>query len=90
MPENEAGAAPRQPHISITRWREAAQYVYPRLRRERRERREDYHAHAEALLGQLGEALGNLPPPQEDVRIPVDGLKRGVLVEVETMVPSEM
>ena len=89
MPENEAGAAPRQPHISITRWREAAQYVYPRLRRERRERREDYHAHAAALLGQLGEALGNLPPPQEDVRIPVDGLKRGVLVEVETMVPSE-
>ena len=52
MPENEAGAAPRQPHISITRWREAAQYVYPRLRRERRERREDYHAHAAALLGQ--------------------------------------
>jgi hypothetical protein len=87
MPENVAGAAPL-PHIPIGGWKDAAQYAFPKTNRNARERRTDYHAHAEGLLQQLAEALGAIPAPGADDRIPVAGLKRGVLVEVETMPPT--
>lgn len=56
MPNGDGKAGPALPHIEITRWRESAQYVYPRLRRDQRDRREDHHQHAEALLEQLTRA----------------------------------
>lgn len=89
MPENGGGAGADLSHIPIVRWRESAQYTYPKTRRERRERRDDYPAHAAGLIEQLTTALGVLPAPAADQRIPIAGLKRGVLVEVETMVPGE-
>ncbi|UAK23846.1 S8 family peptidase [Sphingomonas nostoxanthinifaciens] len=88
MPNGDGNGGRRLPHIEITRWRESAQYVYPRMRRDQRDRREDHHEHAEVLLEQLTRALGNLPARDQDQRIAVDGLKRGTLVEVETMVPT--
>jgi hypothetical protein len=87
MPENVAGAAPL-PHIPIDGWKDAAQYAFPKTKRNPRERRANYHAHAEGLLQQLAEALGAIPAPGADDRIPVAGLKRGVLVEIETMPPT--
>ncbi|MFB0874008.1 MULTISPECIES: hypothetical protein [unclassified Sphingobium] len=88
MPNGDGNGGHRLPHIEITRWRESAQYVYPRMRRDQRDRREDHHEHAEVLLEQLTRALGELPRRDQDQRIAVDGLKRGTLVEVETMVPT--
>lgn len=88
MPNGDGKAGAALPHIEITRWRESAQYVYPRTRRDPRDRREDHHQHAEALLEQLTRALGDLPSRDQDQRVAVDGLKRGTLVEVETMVPT--
>lgn len=87
MPD-ENGGLYQQPHIKISHWKESAQYVYPNKPRKDRERRPDYHAHAETLIEQLGAALGALPAPGADDRIAIDGLKRGVLVEVETMLPT--
>jgi len=87
MAENEAGAG-RLPHISINRWKDAAQYAFPKTKRNARERREDYHAHAEGLLDQLAAALGDIPAQAADARIAIPNLKRGVLVEVETMPPT--
>lgn len=87
MSEGEAGAGPL-PHIPIARWKDDAQYVYPKSKRDPRERRADYHAHAETLLAQLADALGALPAAGADQRIAVPGRKRGVLVELETMPPT--
>lgn len=89
MPENNPGAARDLPHIPIIRWRESAQYTYPKTRRQRRERRDDYHAHAEGLLQQLAVALGDVPAADADNRSAINGLKRGVLVELDTMMPGE-
>lgn len=88
MPNGDGKAGPALPHIEIMRWRESAQYVYPRLRRDQRDRREDHHQHAEALLEQLTRALGELPQRDADQRIAINGLKPGALVEVETMAPT--
>jgi hypothetical protein len=85
---NENGGLYQQPHVKISHWKESAQYVYPNKPRKDRERRPDYPAHAEALIEQLGAALGALPAPGADDRIAINGLKRGVLVEVETMLPT--
>lgn len=87
MPEGEAGTGPL-PHISIARWKDDAQYVFPKMKRDARERRTDYHAHSVMLLGQLADALGTLPTADVDRRIDVAGRKRGVLVELETMTPT--
>ena len=87
MFEGEPGAGPL-PHIPIARWKNDAQYVYPKTKRDPRERREDYHAHAEKLIAQLADALGALPAAGTDERIAIPGRKRGVLVELETMVPT--
>lgn len=87
MPNNNGGLY-HQPHVTISHWKESAQYVFPKVSRKNRERRPDYHAHAQDLLEQLGAALGALPAPGADDRLAIDGLKRGVLVEVETMPPT--
>jgi hypothetical protein len=89
MPGNVEGAARDLPHISITRWRESAKYTYPKTRRNHRERRDDYPAHAQSLLDQLAAALGVVPAAGADDRVAINGLKRGVLVELDTMTPGE-
>jgi hypothetical protein len=85
MPDNDGA---EKAHISISGFKESFQYVFPKLKRDARERREDYHAHSEQLIQQLAQALGPVPAGVADTRLAVPGMKRGVLVEVETMEPT--
>jgi hypothetical protein len=78
-----------RPHIFINSFRESAQYSFPSRAQQRKPLREDYAAHANALLGQLIQALGELPAPPEDPRLAIDGLKPGAVVEVSTLPPAE-
>jgi hypothetical protein len=78
-----------RPHISISAFREAAQYSFPTRGQQRKPLREDYAAHAAGLLNQLNLALGNLPVPAADPRLNVDGLKPGTVVEVSTLPPGQ-
>ena len=87
MAEPEDYAARDRPHISINAFREAAQYSFPTRGQQRKPLREDYAAHADALLDQLAVALGDLPVPATDTRLRVEGLKPGTLVEVSTLPP---
>jgi hypothetical protein len=77
-----------RPHIPINRFREAAAYAFPRRRQARKPLREDYAAHAAALLDQLATALGDVPPREADPRHRIEGLKPGVIVEVSTVPPE--
>jgi hypothetical protein len=78
-----------RPHISIDAFRESTQYSFPGRAQQRKPLREDYAAHADALLGQLIGALGELPAPTADPRLHVEGLKSGTVVEVSTQAPAE-
>src|SRR3954471_1227590 len=78
-----------RPHLSIDAFRETAAYAIPARKRERKPLRGDYAAHAAALLDQLGVALGDLPPPDADPRLPLAALKAGANVEVTTVPPAE-
>ena len=82
-------AARDRPHISISAFREAAQYSFPTRAQQRKPLREDYAAHAAGLLNQLNLALGSLPLPAADPRLNVDGLKPGTVVEVSTLPPGQ-
>ncbi|TWI73606.1 subtilase family protein [Bradyrhizobium huanghuaihaiense] len=86
--EEDYGARDR-PHISINAFREATQYEYPSRRQERRPLREDYAAHANALLNQLTHALGGLPAPPADTRLQIEGLKPGTVIEISTRPPED-
>lgn len=85
MPENDGA---QRAHISISGFKESFQYVFPKMKRDKRERRESYPDHAAQLIDQLIQALGDLPAGAADNRIAVPGVRRGVLVEVETMAPT--
>ena len=89
MAEPEDYGARDRPHITINAFREAAQYGFPSRAQQRKPLREDYAAHADALLDQLARALGDLPAPAADPRLNVEGLKRGTVVEVSTLPPAE-
>ena len=78
-----------RPHISISAFREAAQYSFPTRAQQRKPLREDYAAHAAGLLNQLDLALGDLPAPNADARLSIDGLKPGTVVEVSTLPPRD-
>jgi hypothetical protein len=78
-----------RPHLSIDLFRETSAYTSPPRRLERKPRRDDYAAHAAKLLEQLDRSLGNLPPPESDPRLSIQGLKRGTVVEVTTATPAE-
>lgn len=78
-----------QLHISIDVFREAAQYGFPARNQKRKPLRDDYRAHANTLLNQLTQALGELPTAAEDTRLRVEGLKPGTIVEVATAPPAE-
>ena len=88
MPEADDFAVRNVPHIAIDAFREPAQYRYPSRPQDREPRREDYHAHAEALLAQLAAALADVPAPQNDPRIQIAGQERGAIVEIETLAPA--
>lgn len=85
MPEN---VGVQRAHISISGFRESFQYVFPKTKRNARERRANYAAHAAHLIEQLTQALGDLQGGAADARIALPGMRRGVLVEIETMEPT--
>lgn len=85
MPDNNGA---QRAHISISGFKESFQYVFPKTKRDARERRQDYPAHAATLVEQLIQALGDLQVGRADNRIALPGVRRGVLVEVETMEPT--
>lgn len=74
-------------HVRIEAFRERAQYEYPTRPQDRAARREDHHAHSEALIEQLTAALGPVPADGQDNRIAIQGHKRGVLIELDTQPP---
>ncbi len=76
-------------HISIDDFRETAAYTFPARNQKRKPLRDDYAGHAAALLDQLAVALGELPVPEADVRLSIEGLKPGAIVQVTTMPPAE-
>ncbi len=77
-----------QKHLSIDSFRETADYVFPGRNQTRKPIRADYTAHAEGLLEHLATALGNLPSTADDPRLRIEGLSRGVIVEVSTTPPA--
>lgn len=89
MAEPEDFGARNRPHLSISAFREATQYGFPSRALARKPLREDYAAHADALLGQLTDALGELPASAADPRLRVEGLKPGTVVEVLTLPPAD-
>jgi hypothetical protein len=89
MPETDSFGERRLPHLSIDRFVEKLDYTFPSRRQERRPLRDDYAAHAEALLVQLAQALSARPTGQDDSRILIEGIKLGRVVEVHTMPPAE-
>ena len=86
MPDNDF-ARRALPHVAIDLFRDPGQYRFPNRPQNREPKRGDYHAHAEALLQQLTAALGALPAPGADHRVPIAGLKSGTIVEIETLAP---
>lgn len=78
-----------RPHIPIDVFREEAAYGFPRRDQKRKPLRDDYAAHAEYLVDQLAQALGDEPAADTDPRLPIRGLKPGTIVEVDTLPPAE-
>ncbi len=89
MAEPQDYGARNRAHISFNSFRETAAYTFPVRNQERKPLREDYAAHAAALLDQLADALGELPAAGADARLSIEGLKRGAIVEVTTVPPAE-
>jgi hypothetical protein len=89
MAELEDYGVRNRPHISIDIFREPTRYEFPQRDRQRKPLREDYAAHASALIHQLVLALGEVPAPAADPRLQVGGLKAGTVVEVVTLAPAE-
>lgn len=89
MTESENYDERNRPHIKIDVFREEAAYTFPSRDQKRKPLRGDYAAHAQHLINQLTEALGALPAVGADPRLAVQGLKRGTIIEVETVPPAE-
>ena len=78
-----------RPHILIDVFRETTAYSFPSRDRTSKPLRVDYASHATQLLHQLNAALGTPVLAEVDPRIPVEGLKKGAIVEVTTVSPAE-
>jgi hypothetical protein len=89
MAEPEDYGARDRPHVKINAFREATRYAYPARAQKRKPLRNDYAAHAAALIDQLTQALGTLPEQGTDPRLAVQGLKAGTVIEVSTRPPGE-
>ncbi len=77
-----------KPHLSLDEVKRAGTYAVPKRRMDAKPLRDDYAAHGAALLKQLAAALPRLPAPEADPRLKLEGLKRGVLVTLETLAPD--
>ncbi|MER8650077.1 S8 family peptidase [Mesorhizobium sp. M0586] len=86
--DGEGFSAHNLTHIRIEAFRAPAQYEFPNKPQDRKPRRDDYHAHAQLLIQHVTAALGAIPAPDHDARVPIVGQKRGAIVELETMVPA--
>jgi len=75
-------------HLSLDRVRTEGSYAAPRRKMTLKPLRDNYVAHGAALLRQLAEALPRVPPAGQDARLPIQGLKPGVLITVETLPPD--
>lgn len=75
-------------HLSLDRVRTSGSYAPPKPAIKRKPYRDDYIAHGTGLLRQLAQALPQIPPANLDLRLPIQGLKPGVLVAVETRPPT--
>lgn len=89
MAEQGDYSARKHVHILFDIFRDGISYSYPRRKIDPKPLRENYAAHAKALLDQLTAALGNIPTVGQDGRLPVEGLKAGAIVEVGTMPPAQ-
>lgn len=89
MPEPEDFDRRSRPHVVIDAFRETAAYEFPSRDQERKPLREDYNAHADHLIAQLAEALGDAPLQGADARLQIAGLKLGTVVGIETLAPAE-
>jgi len=89
MPEPDDYDARDRPHLSFNAFRDVVDYSFPSKAQKRKPLREDYAAHAEALHGQLNEALGDLPSPASDQRLHLEGLKPGANIEISTLPLAE-
>lgn len=89
MAESDEYGLRDRPHLSIDAFRESTQYSYPPRPQRRKPLRENYAAHASALVEQLTQALGELHTTDADARLSVPGLKPGSLIEVATRPPEE-
>lgn len=76
------------PHISLDGVRRVGAYAAPKRKMDAKPLRGDYAAHGERLLQQLSDALPRLPLGHADARLPIAGLKPGVLVTLETLPPD--
>lgn len=76
-------------HISFDVFRDGIAYSFPKRKIEPKPLRDDYQVHANRLLEQLSEALGEIPNPAQDSRLSVQGLKPGIIVEIGTIPPAE-
>lgn len=81
--------ARRQVHIPFDVFRDGIAYSYPKRKIAPKPLRDDYAAHAKSILDQLTAALGGIPATGQDGRLPLEGLKAGVIVEVGTMPLAE-
>ena len=75
-------------HLSLDEVRRAGTYAAPKRKMDAKPLRDDYAAHGAALLEQLAAALPHVPPPGADARLKLEGLKPGVLVTLETLIPN--
>ena len=75
-------------HLSLDEVRRAGTYAAPKRKMDAKPLRDDYAAHGAALLEQLAAALPHVPPPDADARLKLEGLKPGVLVTLETLIPN--
>jgi hypothetical protein len=76
-----------RPHVAIDSWREATAFSRPARQQKQKPLRDDYVAHAQALLEQLAAALPP-PNPPADLAPQLAGLPRGALVALETLAPD--
>lgn len=89
MPDQQNFNVRNRSHVQIDIFRRSAGYVFPSTPRTHRPLRQDYEAHAASLLDQLATALGDVPTPDTDGRVRIEGLKLGTNVAVSTLQPGE-
>lgn len=86
MPTSDDFGARDRAHVRIDALRERAAYQVPGRKQSRKPMRDDYTAHADALLSQLAAIFAAMDPSA--TRLSIEGLKPGTIVEVATAAPA--